>query len=937
MSKGESPLGFNSRIAINYGVLVFFLILLFQNCSERFGYIELNSQNKILLSESGNGGGYDGKLSFLIHYKDESFYTNKFSLLSGEKIYFEILGGQAPYSYQLQGVGQLENSSQSYIAPFLQTSPAFENILITDSQGLTGKIEIEVKSFISSLKLQFPAPGSLSSNTRAQSLSTRSNGTIFSLNVSHDFQDQSHSILRSSTDLGNSWTTIKKFNDFYGQLFINSFNDQLFITSHDLKLFYHQTSENSDWNEIKTTLPLSPSTQTPIQFFLNKIEFLNHQTLLAVGYSLAVQNREKLHTALVSRDNGVHWDISYIELKNQFYSRFVPIAGEIEDTLIEQSKIYISGFYDSYDSFPKKLFLKSSQDLGLTWTDEIIKVNNPDQIKFNSTGHFQRDSLGNLYFLGKFTNLLGANPLWCLLKKTGNEWNEIYRSTNLQGNILSHFIVNKKNEFIVLGKGFVNISDDQYSVDTRSISQDLGKTWETTSTRENESLRRTNENFILLNDGSLLTQGAKINGDAVSKAVVYKSYDLNEWSIVDEFQDMSVLGGNFKASDFLTIDNKNFFMVGEAISPYYSSIKTWLTLKSSDGGLTWTPSDHLSDLIMKIGEYSFGSKAISIAKNSKNEIYVAGQYKNYAGIPMWHIRKSSDLGNSWSNISNIQSKALLGKFFDELSSIYISNDDEIFITGIDSNPITKEYSTILKRSQDGGNTWIDLFQSTLGKNPFILKNCGDFLFLITNGTLNTVDFNSYDTDTYYELHSYNRNLNQWSKTQLPPISGYKLTNDAQCSDKNQIQLLSYETPNPNPSENIIKVQLHEFIGFSSDNPLGNWNSKLIEHPFPNFIPNSFMTDNTLRWMGGYLQEYDDQLKVFKSKWVVIGKSKRTNDFYIADHLESENTNINSSSVKRIKPCLNGLCVIGLHNEFKKSNTNPFLLDSYSLFKYVELP
>jgi hypothetical protein len=137
--------------------------------------------------------------------------------------------------------------------------------------------------------------------------------------------------------------------------------------------------------------------------------------------------------------------------------------------------------------------------------------------------------------------------------------------------------------------------------------------------------------------------------------LVRKSLDAGQtWSVVDDYYNSNKAGypkwGIPEKACF--VPGGGLFVVGQTAANANGYSQTWTVRRSADGGATWSTVD-----LYQPGGVGYISIAYSLTSDSQGSIYVAGRAdipqvikpKTYT-VGQFIVRKSSDGGNTWSNI-----------------------------------------------------------------------------------------------------------------------------------------------------------------------------------------------------------------------------------------------------------------------------------------------
>lgn len=112
----------------------------------------------------------------------------------------------------------------------------------------------------------------------------------------------------------------------------------------------------------------------------------------------------------------------------------------------------------------------------------------------------------------------------------------------------------------------------------------------------------------------------------------------------------------------------------------------WVTLRSADGGTTWSTVDFLSAPSGKANPYA-------VVEDAAGRVFVGGQLGDLNNTDHWLIRRSLDGGTTWTTVDNV-AKGL------NVVRGMVATPAGVFAAGYLGNPFWA-----VRRSTDGGNTW----------------------------------------------------------------------------------------------------------------------------------------------------------------------------------------------------------------------------------------
>lgn len=935
-------------------VALFSLLLFFQNCGY-FGNVLTDQQ--LLTFHSGNGLGYDGKLRFVITHKDQKILSNQLSMYSGETMSIEVLGGTPPYNYSVDGNGSFELATQSYTAPFYPTSPQFENINVTDSLGASGTIQIQIHSFYGKNKLMFPLPGSLAPITHYSDLKQNANGHLFVVANYTDFQQNTHSILRSSNNFGKSWISLKKFKNFQAQVFINPHNNHLYLASANFHQIQISTDDASSWT---TVTPLGVRPLAGQYLTLNGLLFLSSKDILAYG-SYKEPNSVPAWMVMKSTDAGYSWFVV-----DKIYDGATSFRNATAQAIVQTSdnEIYLGGHLGMPGGSATSLLVRKSLDGGNSWTDDFTFRNTDNPLNFAKLHSLDVDSKGHLYLSATVTDGGPQYPHWNIFKKTKgqNTWSLVKDFNYTRSASDPYLTIRKNDDILITGSGFANPTSNSSSIDSsRQLmmrSRDAGATWEliqdeviqSPSITQSQGVYRLSHRPIIEDtSGNLLSVGTRVN-HYQSTSLIYLSTDNgNTWNIQNEFQALSELGGDFIAKDFIQYDENTLFLAGSGSDPESSNLPIWLVLKSTDKGETWSISDQY------IGTYDdssrpIGATAYSILKDSQNNLFVSGQYNGFRGSSVAIVRKSADGGKTWNTVDeNKNPLDISSLYLNHMQAMTASDNNHIYALGAllslganitnqtpSSNNIY-EIKTLIKKSSDAGKTWMTVHKSATPQNPMTIQNCfNDITFVIT-----------HEKNGFYHISKSTDGGSSWKNlTPALPTVLHKevIVPEILCHGTDNIGFFTYALQDDRYSLALelsylsnyspqyqLRFRVPSNITYYSSSDRGEtWTSNPIQwkqDELQFFTPHSVYFKDHYFWFAGYLNVPDESKRdnVAKKRWMAIRASEDFSESFIIDQLPEDQP---SSSAVKIKPCLNGFCLLGYNTE---SNNQ----EAFSIFRYVE--
>jgi hypothetical protein len=224
-------------------------------------------------------------------------------------------------------------------------------------------------------------------------------------------------------------------------------------------------------------------------------------------------------------------------------------------------------------------------------------------------------------------------------------------------------------------------------------TSDQGSTWSTVSTTVPSVLLAAGPS------GSLYSSAGQMYG-AIDKWKINKSIDSGvNWTSVDSF---SSSGANSVLSALAVAPTGTLYTAG------YSSDGTsthWLVRRSHDSGATWTTMDDFSP------SGTYGSLD-HLVVGPHGEVIVSGQFSTEDFNSRWIMRKSLDQGATWAGVTGPDESAFAHTGIEELLLTPASN---LFVTGYSSD---KNYhgNWYLRRSTDLGASWTELASAPYSGN-----------------------------------------------------------------------------------------------------------------------------------------------------------------------------------------------------------------------------
>jgi hypothetical protein len=196
--------------------------------------------------------------------------------------------------------------------------------------------------------------------------------------------------------------------------------------------------------------------------------------------------------------------------------------------------------------------------------------------------------------------------------------------------------------------------------------------------------------------GNLYSFGGTATGSGPSERwLTRKSVDGVQWTTIDDFQ----FSNYSVAKDFATSPSGDIFVVGSGFS---GGTQHWLVRKSSDHGITWTIVD---DFVYATGQPSYASK---VKVDNSGNIYVVGYGQITSSSDFhWIVRKSVNSGSTWSTVDDFQ---MISGEQSYPFAIEVDGSGNVYIAGEGFDGASPHW--IVRKSIDLGSTWstIDNYQ-----------------------------------------------------------------------------------------------------------------------------------------------------------------------------------------------------------------------------------
>lgn len=618
---------------------------------------------------------------------------------AGETVPLEISGGVPPYQYSVTGAATLDLTSNSLIT-IPSSNPTTATLIVTDAIGQKMTQIIPIRAAQLKYKaVEFPYSND---NFYIRDISFTPNGNILLAETSASwrlwridklnanmasppsfldyfkpsteystepnymlavneslyfnigksdvyFEDQyyTHTIIRRSTDSGQTWSTVYTTPVNESQEpkgIIKTVDGSLYLlvnSSISNTLILKSSDQGSTWSEVF-------SSKSDVA---NALHLADDNSTLFLGTSK--EGRARLRT---STDQGQSWS-----------SPFDAGMGDINDIATKgigtaNSLICWSGYKVGSQSVLDG-HQWCSQDRGATWNGESFRITDQDTtgnwIEISSSGTIF--SAGSTYDTERY-----------LRKSTdfGATWTDVILPT---GNFRPDKIVKDQNGHLfligTLGPSEVGLLK----------STDSGQSWELWRHDYAVPKRSFGKNITTSLAGNLFSIG-NLNDSA---ATIRKSTNQGEtWS---EYTFTGQHDG-FNLTSLKAIGNSVF-----AASSNTTEATVW---RSNDQGTTWQSLDTYS---CGVGSASIFQEIVGLATGP---IYAAG-YCFYNGVGQGIIRRSTDNGDSWQTVDSYQLTTNQTTMWQNAT---IMPTGEVFVLGLGIDENLKSFY-VIRRSADHGESW----------------------------------------------------------------------------------------------------------------------------------------------------------------------------------------------------------------------------------------
>jgi len=188
--------------------------------------------------------------------------------------------------------------------------------------------------------------------------------------------------------------------------------------------------------------------------------------------------------------------------------------------------------------------------------------------------------------------------------------------------------------------------------------------------------------------GAIYAVGRWVQLAGENNWVVRKSHisSSTDWSTVDNFNNSGT--GDDEALSVAIDGNDIVYVVGYGQSGSIGNT-SWILRSSSDNGTTWF-SDTYNTL-------SGGDdRANDVAVDSSNNVIVVGFHSGSTGERNWLARRSTDLGDSWTNVDDYS----IGTGIEEARGVAIDSSDIVYVAGRET--VSGQGTDWLVRSSSNG-------------------------------------------------------------------------------------------------------------------------------------------------------------------------------------------------------------------------------------------
>jgi hypothetical protein len=931
----------NFRSTYLFVVIQILILFSFENCLHKKtdSPVEVSSASKLDTLNAvdagggtGNGGGYDGKLTFVINYKEKLFYDSHVKMFSGETMSFTIDQGVAPYTYQVNGTGVFDSETLNYTTGYFETSPIFEKIIVTDSNGQIGTITVEIHSFLGKTEVLFPPKGAVASVNWLSPVMTNNKGDIYQALTYQNWRGRAQSVVRRSVDQGKKWTTILNF-EFLAQVFIDPFSNELFIVEKGIaKLF----RADADGKNLKKLILYKPSEKAN-HLYINSLRFISENTILAMGFIKRKRSSGGKLATLVSKDAGRSWQLADTVNESPQLSSIRAHAA----VALPSGEVFTTAHVKEVETGISTWRVRKSSEQLADWQDEFVFNTKDTGFENSRIQSMVVDKSGNI-FISQLSEGKTVESNFNILKRDVNtkKWEVIMADPEIANGRLYLRSDNKLFLLVHFVPGHSGRLTNLFN------SSDGGATWSVFSDFGNLSAS-IRAHLVFLKNNIILVNGITNMNDQYYSYIARSADGGLNWKKIASYKPKNQIAGDFISRDFIEYKKDVAFMVGYAKDPRSGYGYSWLVKKSVDNGVTWIDCDqYTGDSVFELG-----ARPYAISRDYAGQIFVVGKSLAKTNVNVkarylrWVVRKSVDEGVTWSTVENTSfANEDLSAFSDKLLEIpslpayqndlltqitekrdpvrlgfsaqFISINDqgELFVQGtkvvpsLGESPHRFRIETVVKKSSDAGVTWIELDRFGNFTEPLALQSCfGNVLFSIVRDEKQNYFRRSADNGSTWSNISIPEFGNLNKSQNLDHRGSQIITRSIQCQGESEVMFFANQKSDDNHNANKV------LYFYSSDRGV-NWRSQTVDFRITevgDFAINSFFLDGTHFWLAGslYNKNVNFPKKFGNTDAVVIRLNKDFKEAFIVDQNSDGPL---ESSMSKISSCSFGYCAVGVN-------------------------
>lgn len=665
-------------------------------------------------------------------------------LRPGETIPFAFSNGSGPYTTDAFGIGVFDDLNLEYTPPVNQ-SPLVHDIGASDDNGNVGTNSVRIAGFQDGNRIGFPL--SFGDQNFPSGMATTANNDIYVASVISDSPGWERWVVFKSTDNGETFSKVDQYVPYeWGE----SHPLGMVANGNDLYVCGYSWGPSGipEWNIRKTsnggsTWSDSDLLQNPaaslVCYDMDKSVSGN---LYAVGYDDSIGGLIREST-----DNGATWNTILSTGAVTYFSAVKLSPAGVLWALSNTGDIY------------KGTYAAGSWNFVVAGTALAV-----------GGGPYELD--GDLEVISETEAILsyGTGGFWQLQVTSdgGATWTSTYTSPSFG----SGHGVKRLSTGEIIATGYLTTTPRTMLIQ-KSI--DNGATW--TQVYSDNTLGRSGVNLIEANDTSVRAIGYEWSDP--NQIVNLKSVDAGDsWTDSDKIIYRENLYDYL--TDFKTDGAGNLWAVGSVSFIDDTLNDPWVTVKSSDNGVTWTESDVFTDVADDFGTNCIGG-------GPANEIYVAGSV-NWVNH---RVRKSSDSGTSWTDVDsgafpcshmtvapngnvyflstssgNIREGSLSGTVWADTAVTFpvepghtgyspkglkAMSDGSLWISLVENDTVPTSNHVIYK-SLDGGDTFTEVLRETgsITRQKFFEASNGDIYAISVGGIKRTTDSGVTWTDVYDE-------------------------------------------------------------------------------------------------------------------------------------------------------------------------------------------